>query len=38
MSHGALIRIGETTLRFVAFCDSDFNWDQDGASDHASHR
>jgi len=38
MSHGALIRIGETTLRFAAFCDGDFNWDQDGASDHASHR
>ncbi len=38
MSHGALIRIGETTLRFAAFCDSDFNWDQDGASDHASGR
>lgn len=38
MSHGALIRIGETTLRFAAFCDGDFNWDQDGAVDHASHR
>lgn len=36
MTHGAMIRIGETTLRFAAFCDGDFNWDQNGASDHAS--
>ena len=38
MSHGALIRIGETTLRFAAFCDNEFNWHQDGTFDHASHR
>ena len=27
--NGALIRIGETTLRFVAFCDGTFNWSTD---------
>lgn len=31
VKNGALIRIGETTLRFVAFCDGTFNWSQDGA-------
>ncbi|MBV1867501.1 MAG: FHA domain-containing protein [Marinosulfonomonas sp.] len=29
LSNGDLIRIGETTLRFVAFCDSEFDWDLD---------
>lgn len=24
--HGDKLRIGETVLRFVAFCDADFNW------------
>ncbi|MGB3315128.1 MAG: FHA domain-containing protein [Albidovulum sp.] len=27
LSNGDLIRLGETTLRFVALCDADFNWD-----------
>jgi hypothetical protein len=26
LSNGALIRIGETTLRFVGFCGSEFDW------------
>ena len=26
MSHGDVIRIGETTLRFVALCDETFSW------------
>ncbi len=31
LSHADMVRIGETTLRFVALCDDDFNW---GAGDH----
>ena len=27
LASGSTIRIGETTLRFVAFCGSDFSWD-----------
>ena len=38
MSHGAVIRIGETTLRFAAFCDSSFQWDRNGRVDHASNQ
>jgi len=30
ISSGAVIRIGETTLRFVAFCDGDFSWAEEG--------
>ncbi|MFK7745175.1 MAG: FHA domain-containing protein [Roseobacter sp.] len=32
LHHADLIRIGETTLRFVALCGSDFQWDKDGGS------
>ncbi|WP_290559210.1 FHA domain-containing protein [Aestuariivita sp.] len=32
---GAVIRIGETSLRFVAFCDAGFSWSEDGADPHA---
>jgi hypothetical protein len=32
---GALIRIGETTLRFIAFCDDGFSWNQEGTPAHA---
>lgn len=28
LTSGALIRIGETTLRFVALCGDDFDWDK----------
>lgn len=37
MESGALIRIGETTLRFVALCGDGFDWDksQDCDGDHA---
>ena len=27
LTHGDIIRIGETTLRFVALCGTDFTWD-----------
>ena len=30
ISSGAMIRIGETTLRFVALCGSDFSWTEEG--------
>ena len=30
ISSGAVIRIGETTLRFIALCDGSFSWAQDG--------
>ncbi|MEP0960876.1 MAG: FHA domain-containing protein [Roseobacter sp.] len=30
LNHADLIRIGETTLRFVALCGSDFQWDKAG--------
>ncbi|MEM6825319.1 MAG: FHA domain-containing protein [Pseudomonadota bacterium] len=33
LSDGDDIRIGETTLRFVAFCGPDFSWDGDGDGD-----
>ena len=38
LHNGDLIRIGETTLRFVAFCDGDFAWDSagEGGFDHAA--
>ena len=29
LTTGALIRIGETTLKFVAFCDDTFSWTQE---------
>lgn len=35
LSDGDKIRIGETTLRFVALCGPDFGWD---AEDEANHR
>ncbi|MGC3937434.1 FHA domain-containing protein [Roseobacter sp. EG26] len=31
--HADLLRIGETTLRFVALCGSDFKWDMANGSD-----
>ncbi|MEE9387457.1 MAG: FHA domain-containing protein [Paracoccaceae bacterium] len=33
LSNSDLIRIGETTLRFVALCDEEFNWDADSKED-----
>ena len=30
ITSGAMIRIGETTLRFIAFCDGDFSWAEEG--------
>jgi hypothetical protein len=39
LSNGDEIRIGETTLRFVALCGPDFSWDEDaghGARDAAA--
>ncbi|WP_300061331.1 FHA domain-containing protein [uncultured Roseobacter sp.] len=33
LHHADLIRIGETTLRFVALCGSDFKWDMTDVSD-----
>lgn len=38
LATGNLIRIGETTLRFVALCGSDFDWSavQEGAARNAS--
>lgn len=40
LSAGDVIRIGETTLRFVPLCGADFGWDQPQPSDtdHAVHR
>lgn len=35
LHHADLLRIGETTLRFVALCGSDFQWNQAGDSDAA---
>ncbi|MEM1351195.1 MAG: FHA domain-containing protein [Pseudomonadota bacterium] len=35
LHHADLIRIGETTLRFVALCGSDFRWDGGEGSDAA---
>ena len=39
MNDGDVIRIGETTLRFKALCNSDFNWSESndgGSTDHAA--
>lgn len=33
LHHADLLRIGETTLRFVALCGSDFQWNRTGGSD-----
>ncbi|MEM9576645.1 MAG: FHA domain-containing protein [Pseudomonadota bacterium] len=33
LHHADLIRIGETTLRFVALCGSDFQWNISGVAD-----
>ncbi len=33
ISHDDLIRIGETTLRFIALCGPDFSWDMEGEAD-----
>ncbi|MBW4710081.1 FHA domain-containing protein [Roseobacter sp. YSTF-M11] len=33
LHHADLLRIGETTLRFVALCGSDFKWDMTDSSD-----
>lgn len=33
LQHADLIRIGETTLRFVALCGSDFKWDEKEGDD-----
>ncbi|WP_254695677.1 FHA domain-containing protein [Leisingera sp. NJS204] len=40
LAAGDVIRIGETTLRFVPLCGADFGWDQPQPSDtdHAVHR
>lgn len=37
LNHGAVIRIGETTLRFIGFCGSEFDWgsDQTGGDENA---
>lgn len=35
LQHADLIRIGETTLRFVALCGSDFQWDMTDGGDAA---
>ncbi|MEM6888970.1 MAG: FHA domain-containing protein [Pseudomonadota bacterium] len=37
LSSKDMIRLGETTLRFIAFCDDDFNWDaqSDGMAQRA---
>jgi hypothetical protein len=35
LQHADLIRIGETTLRFVALCGSDFKWDATADGDAA---
>ncbi|WP_227268601.1 FHA domain-containing protein [Roseobacter weihaiensis] len=35
LHHADLIRIGETTLRFVALCGSDFQWNMAGGPDAA---
>lgn len=37
LASGDMIRIGETTLRFVALCDSDFNWTRGGDSAEDDH-
>lgn len=29
MSHGDVLRVGETALRFCAFCDATFRWEQE---------
>jgi len=36
MTNSDLIRIGETTLRFVALCGRDFEWDADQEGDHVT--
>ncbi len=38
LTHGDTIRIGETTLRFIAFCGPDFDWNADAgdSSEHAA--
>ena len=36
LQSGSTIRIGETTLRFVAFCDNGFSWNEEGAPAHAT--
>ncbi len=38
LQSGNLIRLGETTLRFIGLCGADFDWDQarDGEQRHAS--
>lgn len=33
LHHADLLRIGETTLRFVALCGSDFKWEMTGGND-----
>ena len=33
LEDGDFIRIGETTLKFVALCGPDFTWEDDGAPD-----
>lgn len=35
LHHADLLRIGETTLRFVALCGSDFQWNRSGENDAA---
>ncbi len=38
LENGALIRIGETTLRFVAMCGADFDWDKSQEGEHGNAR
>ena len=35
LSHGDAIRIGETTLKFIALCGDDFNWKMTDGEDAA---
>jgi hypothetical protein len=37
LNHADLIRIGETTLRFVALCGSDFQWSNAGGGYDGAH-
>ncbi|MBF9035448.1 FHA domain-containing protein [Rhodobacterales bacterium HKCCE2091] len=37
LSNGDLIRIGKTTLRFIAFCGGDFAWGEPGDEEGMEH-
>ena len=36
LSNGDTIRIGETTLKFIALCGDDFNWNKMDGEDAAN--